>query len=240
MTEFTNNFSYQTSNGNSSDNAVQVQLQRRLRSGLGGQVSYSLNKAIDDTGTAQNWLDLSAERARTAGVRNQTANFSLQYSTGVGARGGALVNGWKGVLFKDWTVMPGVTLASGAPINVTDNQLVIGGTSSASERLNYTGAPVLLNGVLNKAAFTEPASGQYGNLGRNVFNGPGQFSTNLSANRTFRLADRKNLTFSVQMSNPINHPVVTGWYTSYNSLQFGVPSNYSGMRTISFNMRLSF
>src|SRR5581483_8585692 len=85
-----NQFSYQTSNGNSTDELVQFQLQRRLRSGLGGSVTYSLNKAIDDSGTAQNWLNLSAERGRTAGIRNQTAGFNLQYSTGVGARGGAL------------------------------------------------------------------------------------------------------------------------------------------------------
>ena len=88
-----------------------------------------------------------------------------------------------------------------------------------------------------------PTAGQFGNLGRDTFNGPSQFSTNLSANRTFRLADRKNLTFSVQMQNPINHPEVTAWNTSFSpkqTNQFGAPSGYIGMRTISANMRLSF
>jgi hypothetical protein len=235
-----NDFSYQTSNANSTDESAQFQLQRRLRSGLGGSASFTLNKAMDDQGTAQNWLDIAAERARTAGVRGKTANFSLQYSTGVGARGGALVNGFKGVLFKDWTVMPSLVLASGAPINVTDNATLIGGTAAASERVFYNGGPIFVNGVLNKTAFSAPLPGQYGNLGRDAITGPNQFSTSLSANRTFRLADRRNLTFSVQMQNPLNHPVVTGWFTSYTSPQFGAPSNYNGMRTLSASMRLNF
>jgi hypothetical protein len=234
-------YTYQTSNGNSTDEQVILQMMRRLRSGLGGAVTYSLNKAIDDVGgIAQNWQDLSAERARTAGIRNQSANFSLQYSTGVGTAGGTLVNGWKGVLFKDWTVMPSLVLASGAPLTITVNGYTLGGTASASERASYVGGPAFINGFLNSAAFQSPAAGAYGNLGRDVFDGPRQFSTSLNANRTFRLADRKNLTFSVQMQNPLNHPVAAGWYTSLGSNQFGTVSNYGGMRTISANMRFNF
>ena len=232
---------YETANGNSTDEQLSLLLARRMRSGLGAMVSYSLNKAIDDVGgVAQNWQNLSAERARSAGVRNQSANFSLQYSSGVGVSGGGLVNGWKGVLFRDWTVMPGVNLASGAPITITAIGYTLGGTASASERASYIGGPAFLNGVLNAAAFHAPAAGTYGNLGRNVFNGPMQFSTNLNANRTFRVGDRKNLTFSVQMQNPLNHPVVSSWYTALGSNQFGSVSNYGGMRTISANMRFNF
>ena len=146
-------FSYQGSNGNSTDEAVQFQLQRRLRSGLGGSVSYALNKAIDDTGTAQNWLNQAAERARSAGLANQSANFSLQYSTGVGARGGALVNGWKGVLFKDWTVMPSVRCPAARPSPSLPNGVILGGAASASERASYIGGPVFINGSPQRSRF---------------------------------------------------------------------------------------
>lgn len=241
--ECPNGYIYETSNGNSEDQQLNLSLMRRLRAGLGLYSNYSFNKAIDDTPTnTQNWLDLAAERARSSGIRNQTFTFGLQYSTGVGAQGGGLVSGWKGVLFKDWTVMPGLVLASGAPVNITDGQLVLGGTASQSSiRADYTGLPVMIDGRLNPAAFTAPPAGTYGNLGRNAVNGPGQFSTSLAANRTFRLADRKSLTFSVVMANPLNHPVVSAWNTTIGANnQFGVPSSYSPMRSLNASVRFNF
>jgi len=235
-------YRYESSNGNSTDEGVQFQLQRRLRSGFGGNVSYSYNRAFNDTdGTAQNWLDLSNEHARAAGIRNDTVSFQLQYSTGVGARGGGLVNGWKGQIIRDWTIMSNITLASGAPINVISNTDILGGTSASNViRADYTGQPAYINGYLNPLAFTNAPAGTFGNLGRDVLNGPSQFSISANANRTFRLADRKNLTFSLQSQNPINHPVVSSWNTSINSNQFGLPQGYGAMRSVTATMRFNF
>ena len=178
---------------------MQLQLQRRLRSGLGGNISYTYNSSIDDApsgNTTQNWLDLAAERARTAGIRASTLNLLLQYSTGVSARGGGLVSGWEGVLFRDWTVMPGLMLASGAAHNYHASQLALGGAPNGNIRVDYLGGPAYINGVLNPAAFADPPAGTYGNLGRDALTGPMQFTTTLNALRTFRLGERKNLTFS--------------------------------------------
>jgi hypothetical protein len=233
---------YESSNANSNDNGVQMQIQRRLRSGLGGNVMYTINKAIDDTGIAQNWQDLAAERARSAGVRNQTLNLQLQYSSGVSARGGGLVSGWQGVLFRDWTVMPSLIVASGAPITITNSAEALGGAPGGTIRANYLGGPTMVNGILNLAAFGAPPAGTYGNLGRNSLNGPGQFTTSLNALRTFRLAERKSLTFSANMINPLNHPNVTSWYTAIgtSATQFGLPNGYVSMRQITANLRFTF
>jgi trimeric autotransporter adhesin len=220
-------------------------LQRRLRSGLGGNVSYTINKEIDDAGgtPAQNWQNLSAERANGAGIRRQTLNLQLQYSTGVSARGGGLVNGWAGVLFRDWTVMPSLVLASGAPITITAATETLGGAPTANSiRADYIGGPAYINGVLNPAAFALPPAGSYGNLGRDSLWGPDSFTTSINALRTFRLADRKNLTFSINAINPLNHPHVTAWSTTFgpNSPQFGLPTGYTGMRAVTANMRFNF
>jgi hypothetical protein len=237
---------YETSNGNSIDNGVQFQLQRRLRSGFGGNVTYTINHAIDDapSGNAtQNWQDLAAERARTAGIRGQTLNVQLQYSTGVSARGGGLVSGWRGVLFRDWTVMPGLVVASGAPITIDASQLALGGAPNGNIRVDYLGGPAYLpDGRLNPAAFAIPAAGTYGNLGRDALNGPMQFTTSLNALRTFRLADRKNVTFSVNVTNPLNHPNVSAWNTNFGPTvsQFGLPASYVLQRQIAANVRFNF
>jgi hypothetical protein len=239
---------YETSNGNSITNGVQLQLQRRLRSGLGGNVSYTLNHSIDDApsgNTTQNWLDLTAERARSAGIRAQTLNLQLQYSTGVSARGGGLVSGWEGVLFRDWTVMPSLILASGAPITISASQLALGGAPNGNIRVDYLGGPAYLDGRLNPAVFADPPAGAYGNLGRDALTGPMQFTTMLTALRTFRLGDRKNLTFNAGIVNPLNHPNVLSWNTNWlptataNS-QFGLPLSYQSQRTITASLRFNF
>ncbi|MGD0871712.1 MAG: TonB-dependent receptor [Bryobacteraceae bacterium] len=235
-------YTYETSNGDSTYNSVQAQLNRRTRAGLGWNVSYSLAKSIDDAsgGIAQNWQNLTDERGRTAGVRNQSFNGSLNYSTGVGTRGGALINGWKGVLLKDWMLTTNMTVASGAPITPGAGRLLVGGTASANIRAYYNDQPAFIGGVLNSNAFTLPPAGQYGNIGRDALNGPGQFTMSANANRTFRLADRKNLTFSLQTQNPLNHPNISSWNTTVGNAQFGLPQNYVSMRTVTATMRFNF
>jgi hypothetical protein len=249
-------YMYETSNGNSITNGIQLQLQRRLRSGLGGNVTYTLNHSIDDApsgNTTQNWLDLTAERARSAGIRANTLNLQLQYSTGVSARGGGLVSGWEGVLFRDWTVMPSLVLASGAPITISASQLALGGAPNGNIRVDYIGGPTYVNGVLNPAAFADPPAGSYGNLGRDALTGPVQFTTMLTALRTFRLGERKNLTFNAGIVNPLNHPNVSSWNTNWlpptvtpsgsvinSNAQFGLPLAYQSQRTITASMRFNF
>jgi len=237
-------YTYYTSNGDSTDNSMQAQLQRRLRSGISWNFFYSYNKAIDDAfgGIAQNWLDPSNERGRSAGIRNQTLTGNIQYSTGVGAGGGGLIGGWKGHILRDWTIMPSFTVASGAPITPSAGRLLGGGTAVANVRAYYNGQPAYVDGYLNPDAFTDPPAGQYGNIGRDALNGPMQFTMSANANRTFRLADRKNLTFSLQATNPLNHPEVTSWNTTVGSLQFGLPTNggYTPMRSVTATMRFSF
>jgi len=236
-------YTYETSNGDSTYNSVQAQLNRRTRGGLGWNLSYSLAKSIDDSfgGNAQNWLDLTAERGPTNIVRHQSFTGSLNYSTGVGTRGGALINGWKGVLLKDWMLTTNMTVASGLPITPTAGQLLGGGTASPNIRAYYNGKPAYIDGILNKNAFGTPPTGQYGNIGRDALTGPGQFTMSANASRTFRLADRKNLTFSLQSQNPLNHPNVSSWYVNAASpLQFGLPSNYVAMRSVTATMRFNF
>ena len=97
-----------------------------LHNGFTATVQYTFSKAIDDaalggrgTGTAviaQNWLDLSAERALSTFDQRHVLSVQGQYTTGMGLGGGTLVNGWKGALFKEWTVTTQITASSGLPL----------------------------------------------------------------------------------------------------------------------------
>src|SRR4029077_17460694 len=93
--------------------------------GLAGNLIYTFSKALDDSqgvggrgglgGYAQHWLDLAAERSLSSFNRTHTLNMNLQWSTGQGARGGALLSGWKGALAKDWTFSTAMVGSGGLP-----------------------------------------------------------------------------------------------------------------------------
>jgi len=113
-------YAYLTSNGNSTRHAGRFELRRRLHSGIAGQLSYTFAKAINDAALggpgqqpviAQDWLNLSGERGLSNFDQRHLLNLQMQYTSGMGLRGGTLVGGWKGGLFKDWTVSTQITTA---------------------------------------------------------------------------------------------------------------------------------
>lgn len=246
-------FAYVTSNGNSTRESVQFQLRRRLHAGFTSNLSYTYAKAIDDAllggrgqgaqVIAQDWLNLSGERGRSNFDQRHLLNFTTQYSTGMGVRGGALMSGWRGTMLKDWTITTQFTAGSGLPETPQYSVAVAGTGVTGSIRPNYTGlslydAPPGLS--LNPAAFTAPSPGHWGNAGRNSITGPGQLSLNASAGRTFRLTDRFSADLRIDASNMLNHPVFGSWNASITSSQFGLPVNPGAMRLLQTNLRVRF
>src|SRR5579871_6787892 len=250
-----NNLIYETSGGNSNLEMVSAQLQRRFRSGLSGNAIYTFAKDIDDASVggggrggaggagsviAQNWLDLNAERANSALVRRHSLSMNAQYSTGMGARGGALVKGAKGTLLKDWTMTTTITVSSGPWLTPTIVSRTLGGSAITGPlRADYTGAPVFINGVLNPAAFTTPISG-YGNVGRDTIEGPMTFGLNGSAARTFRLGERRNVDIRFDARNVLNHVNFGSYNTTVGSVQFGALQSPNAMRSFTATLRFRF
>jgi hypothetical protein len=246
-------FTYLTSNGNSTREAGQLQLRRRLRNGFTANLQYTFAKSIDDSALggrgqgsyliAQNWLDLSAERALSSFDQRHSATVQVQYTTGMGIGGGMLLSGWKGTLLKEWTFQSQITAGSGFPLTPFILAPVNGTGYSGSIRPNYTGAPLYaapagLN--LNPEAFTAPASGQWGNAGRNSIIGPAQFGVNTSMARTFRLGDRFNADLQINATNALNHVTFPSWNTTVGSNTFGLPASANAMRSVQTALRVRF
>jgi hypothetical protein len=242
-------FSYMTSNGNSTRHAGTFQVRRRLRRGFSAEAQYTWAKSIDNAalaGTgfliAQNWLDLSAERARSNFDQRHVVSFQTQYTTGASASS-FLTAGRKGTLFREWTITTQMNYGSGLPLTPTFFSPVGGTGVTGSIRANYTGAdlydaPPGLR--LNPAAYTTPAPGQWGNAGRNSINGPSQFNLNSAVSRTFRWGDRVNADLRLDATNVLNHPVFPSWNTVITSAQFGLPNPAGQMRTIQTSLRARF
>jgi hypothetical protein len=246
-------FIYMTSNGNSSRESGQLQLRRRLRSGFSASLDYTFAKSIDDSAlggrgqgidvVAQNWLNLSAERALSNFDQRQVVSFQTQYTTGMGLRGGTLLGGWRGALLKEWTVTSAINAASGLPLTPLLLSTVSGTGITGPIRPDYTGAPIYLasgGSFLNPAAYVPAPSGQWGNAGRNTITGPAQFSLNASIGRIFRLREGYNLEARLDAVNPINHVTFGGWDTTVNSPRFGVPTSAAAMRSFQITVTVRF
>ncbi len=254
-------FAYLTSNGNSTREAAEIQLRRRLHSGFTAAVEYTFSKSIDDDAVlggqgatipaappralaiAQNWLDLSAERGLSSFDQRHLLTAQIQYTTGMGMAGGTLLSGWRGALFKEWTFGAQITAGSGLPQTPVYLAPVEGTGVTGTIRPEYSGAPLYAAPAglyLNPAAYTAPPAGQWGNAGRDTITGPAQFTLNASLGRTFRLNDRFNLDLRFDATNALNHVNYTAWDTTVNSTQFGFAAAANAMRSVQTTLRLRF
>ena len=261
-------FVYQTSGGNSTRQAGQLQLRRRMRNGFSASLTYTYSKSIDDdaylgglghvtasgasqggaassgSGTiAQNWLDPQAERSLSTFDQRHLLNVTAQYTTGEGLGGGTLMSGWRGRVLKEWTVLTTITRGTGLPETPIYPAAVSGTGYTGSIRPDLTGASIYnssANAHLNAAAYTAPLPGQWGTAGRDSITGPGQFSLDSSLQRIFRPHGRLSLDFHVDATNLLNHGVISSWNTTVGNAQFGLPVSANPMRSLRAAIRLRF
>lgn len=244
------NFVYFTSGANSTREAGQMNLRRRLHNGFTAQVIYTYSKSIDDAAAvgsstggqpAQNWRNLEGERGLSNFDQRHVGQIQLQYTSGMGMGGGTLLSGWRGKLVKDWTFLDNINLATGLPMTPIYPENLSPVLNSV--RASYTGADIYdapAGHTLNPLAVTAPAPGQFGNAGIGSITGPSQFSMNASAQRSFRLNDRFTLSLQINANNPLNHVIATAWGNQVISSQFGEVTAVNAMRSVTTVMRLTF
>jgi hypothetical protein len=287
-------FVYQGSGGDSTRQAGQVQLRRRLRSGFTASLLYTFSKSIDDDAflggqghmlsgnqsaappggqgsgggsggssgggssstiatttqsasttpaIAQNWLNLHGERSLSSFDQRHLLNLTAQYTSGEGLRGGTLLGGWSGRLLKEWTFVTTGVVGTGLPETPVYLAAVPGTGYTGTIRPDATGAPITMSRAsqhLNPAAYSAPLPGEWGTAGRNSITGPSQFTLDSSVARTFRSSGRLYLDLKVAATNVLNHPVFTGWNTTVNSTQFGLPLAPNPMRSLETSLRVRF
>ena len=208
------------SDGNSSYNALQIDVTRRFRSGLQFRGVYTFAKSLDD-GTAWN----SSVGANAPGFVMYPANPRLDWGLSTyDVRQAAVINatynlpiarrarGLTRALAAGWTLGGIATLQSGLPFtpqlgfNPSND-----GDSRNPVRPSWNPAfqgPVVLGGpneYFNPAAFSVPASGTYGNVGRDTLIGPGIATVDLSAMKNAVLSEKLRLQFRAEFFNLLNH-----------------------------------
>ncbi|HEV7474915.1 MAG TPA: TonB-dependent receptor [Pyrinomonadaceae bacterium] len=250
------------SRANSSYQSLQARFERRLTRGLAALVSYTWSKSIDDASNffssagdpnfPQNSYNARAERGRSNfDVRHRlSASYSYDLPFGKGRRYFA-DDGWVTSLLSGWQSFGIVTLQSGRPFTVAllsdiDNsgtgRSILG--FGANDRPNVVGNPNLDQRSperwFNTAAFAFSAPGTFGNAGRNILDGPGYQTVNMSFVKNTNLSEQFNLQLRAEFFNLFNHPNFNQPDNFLGSPAFGRISSARDPRHVQFGVKLLF
>jgi hypothetical protein len=213
------------SNGLSSYNALDFDLNHRFGNGFQLRGVYTYSKSLDNGGTLNTSVGtntpafvmfplnpqwdwgLSPFDARHSAVVN--GMYDLPF--GLGRKFAGRQRGLVGHLVSGWSAGGIVTIQSGFPFtpqlgfNPTNN-----GDTRNPIRPSWNPAfsgPVILGGVtqyFNPNDFIVPANGTYGNVGRDVLQGPGLATVDASMIKNTAIGERMNLQFRAELFNLLN------------------------------------
>ena len=214
--------------GNSSYNALQVDVIRRFTRKLQFRANYTWSKSLDinsaPTGAQANnqaqmvldRFDLRKDWGPSAlNVAHQahfTATYELPFGHGqywLAQTGGVtdkLVSGW--VFNTITTLMSGFPLTPQVGSNVSgDGDTRNPDRPSLKSKSNFSG-PIVLgspNQWFNPNAFVLPAAGTYGDLGRGTLTGPGLVGVDISLFKNTKIIEKIALQFRAECFNVLNH-----------------------------------
>ena len=216
-------FNIKGNNGNSNFNALQASVQRVFTNGWLWQTQYMWSHSIVDgsvgAGESVSYQDPNCRACDRSDspydVRHtSTTNSIYQLPFGPG-RHYLNDNGIASKIIGGWELSGIFTASSGRPINITASR------SSANFPNGYAsnqrpdlvpGVPIYpanrsINNWLNPAAFSVPATGTHGNLGRFAARGPGYWETDTALEKRMPIVERVALSFRAEAFNLFNHPI---------------------------------
>jgi hypothetical protein len=246
--------------GNSSYNALELDVNHRFSRGLEFRGNYTWSKNLDMnsglTGAqAQNQAQMILNRFNprmdwgpsALNIRQQ-AGLSLLYELPFG-RG----KQWQDRIIGGWQVNAIGTLLSGFPFTpqIGSNRSGDGDTRNPDRPSLNPGfsGPVILGKQgrwYDPNAFVLPAAGTFGNLGRGAYEGPGMADLDVSLFKRMALTEKTALQFRAEFFNVMNHvnlgtpnaTVFSG--TSYNAAAGLITTLATTPRQIQFGMKLTW
>jgi len=120
----------------------------------------------------------------------------------------------------------------------------ISNTFTSSDRPIVVGdpntGPKTVQQWFNTKAFTAPASGTFGNAGRNIIHGPALYNLDLALSRTFSIHERLALQFRSEFFNSLNHPNFTLPLATVDGAGYGQVTSASDPRQLQFALKVIF
>ncbi|HKV42692.1 MAG TPA: TonB-dependent receptor, partial [Blastocatellia bacterium] len=240
-------FGLKANDGNNNFNALQLSVERRFVNGLQFQMNYMWSHGITDASIGagesvsfQNQSCRACDRSDSNIDVRHNVTMSAIYQLPLGP-GKAFLNGNSiaSRILGGWELAGIASARTGLPLNITlsrkPSDLLDGNTSGQRPDLvpgvSLYPANQTISNWLNPAAFAIPAKGTWGNLGRFVARGPGNYEIDSSLTKNFKLSERFGLNVRAAAFNLFNHPIYSNPATSLGSFTNGQPSGSFGKIT---------
>jgi hypothetical protein len=217
-----------TRNAASSDyNALQAQFQRRLSRGLQALVSYSWSHALDED-SVDNGTIRPVRGNASFDVRHLFAS-AITYDIPAPSS-----DRFVKATLGDWSFDTTIHAQSAPPLDIIGANVVnpADGTLVGNRPNVVLGVPLYVNDPsvpggrsVNRAAFSLPLAGQFGNLGRNVVRGFGAWQFDTALRREFHVRESLRLQFRAEAFNLFNHPNFGAIQTTLTAANFGQATN---------------
>jgi hypothetical protein len=242
---------------NSHYNGLQLQTRAQVRQDLQLQVAYTWSKAIDPATSAGGVGDLAAvsnpyNRSYDNGPsgldRTHIAVIDFVYNLPFFKHA---QNGWLKHSLGGWELSGIVTAQSGLPLMINlggpqgTNGLSTAPQGGPANRPNVNGSvsyPQKVTEWFNPDAFSAPAVGVWGNLGKGAVRGPGRDNWNLSLFKNFVFSEARGSSFQIRFEtfNTFNHTQFNNVSTTFTSSNFGQVTSTWDPRVIQLGAKLFF
>ncbi len=227
--------------GNSTFEALQLNVRRAFQRGVLFSANYMWSHSINDgsigggeSDIPQNSFCRSCDKASSDNDVRQVFNLSGVYQLPFGAGKPHLSSpGIARTLLGAWTVSGIGTVQTGLPVNITidrSNASVPGNFAISGEmRPNYVpGVSLTPPGGstpgewINPAAFSTPAPGTFGDLGRNAFRARGISQVDLALAKEVLIGERVRFRFRADVFNVFNRAQYGAPNADLSKVNFGV------------------
>ena len=226
----------ETNTGFSSYNGFQVSVIRRVNKGLHADLQYTLGHAIDDVqdqglfaSEPQDNNNIKAERGNGSGDIRHNFAFSLLYDLPMGANHAFLgtAPGPVRMLASGWQVNALSLIHSGIADTIYIGTNTYGNQDYTNQRPDVVSSTAKYvagkswRSWLNTDAWALPATGTFGDSGRNTIYGPTFKQVDTSVIKETPLTEGKSIEFRMEFFNVFNHPNFSEPDTTWGTEGFG-------------------
>lgn len=248
------NITYRTNYAASKYHSLQVRGERRYSHGLSATIAYTWSKYLSNGGQINGggngppqdarcyrceWGPMPEDRRHVAVINH---NWELPFGPGRAVLNrGALAH-----IAGAWTLTGIWSLSTGehfTPTLATAVSNSAGGGGDRPDRLrdgNLPSSERTIDRWFDLGAFVAPSQFSFGNAGRGILVGPGNFNVDLGVHRLFKISEQTRLQFRWEMFNALNRANFNTPNASIGNAQAGQISGTAPARIMQLALKLSF